>query len=77
MSEAIKDVHVLSPPDLLCPKLSDRLSGENLKAMKNLCYDFITGRQRDEVDSGIALFNILIEQSKEVLSGLSTQELCK
>ncbi len=58
-------VHRLQPYFSL--KLSDRLGNDNLKAMKNLCYDLIPGRQRDEMDSGIVLFNILIEQSKQFL----------
>lgn len=48
----------------LLGRISDGLGVDNLRALKNLCYDFIPERKREEIDSGIALFNVLIEQSE-------------
>ena len=44
--------------------MSDGLGAENLKALKNLCYDFIPKTQLDTIDVGLDVFNVLIEQSK-------------
>ena len=46
-------------------RISDGLGLENVKALKNLCYDSISERKREEIDSGILLFNTLIEGGKE------------
>ena len=48
----------------LLGRISDGLGVENVRALKNLCYDFLPERKREEIDSGIALFNVLIEQSE-------------
>jgi hypothetical protein len=45
-------------------RVSDGLGGENIQALKNLCYDMIGERRREGIDSGIAIFNALIEESK-------------
>lgn len=45
-------------------RVSDGLGGENVTALKNLCYDMIGERRREGIDSGIAIFNALIEESK-------------
>lgn len=42
-------------------RVSDGLGIENVKALKNLCYDSITERKREDIDTGILLFNALIE----------------
>lgn len=42
-------------------RISDGLGTENVRALKNLCYDSIAERKREEIDSGIDIFNILIE----------------
>ncbi len=42
-------------------KISDGLGAENVRALKNLCYDSIAERKREEIGSGIDIFNILIE----------------
>lgn len=42
-------------------RISDGLGIENVRALKNLCYDSINERKREEIESGIQLFNILIE----------------
>ena len=47
-------------------RVSDGLGGENVTALKNLCYDMITERRREGIDSGIAIFNALIEESKSI-----------
>lgn len=44
-------------------RVSDGLGNENLRALKNLCYDIIPSTQREDVDSGVTLFNLLIEKS--------------
>ena len=43
-------------------RISDGLGTENVRALKNLCYDSISERKREEIDSGIHLFNVLIEE---------------
>lgn len=45
-------------------QLSDGLGNDNLRALKNLCYDFIPRHQLDAIDSGLEVFNALIEKSK-------------
>lgn len=45
-------------------RVSDGLGEENLRALKNLCYDYVTERKRAEIDSGVQLFNVLIEGGK-------------
>jgi hypothetical protein len=43
--------------------VSDGLGAENLKALKNLCYDFIPKIQLDTIDVGLDVFNVLIEKT--------------
>ena len=45
-------------------RVSDGLGGDGVDALKNLCYDMIGERRRESVDSGISLFNALIEEGK-------------
>lgn len=45
-------------------QISDGLGVENLRAMKNLCYDIIPKAQLDATDTGLDVFNALIEKSK-------------
>lgn len=45
-------------------RVSDGLGGENVKALKNLCYDYIPEKKREDIHSGIDLFNILIEKGQ-------------
>ena len=47
------------------PQLSDGLGVENLRALKNLCYDLIPKPQLEAIDSGLGVFNVLIEQSEQ------------
>ena len=47
-------------------RVSDGLGIENVKALKNLCYDSISERKREDIDSGILLFNALIESGRYV-----------
>ena len=42
-------------------RVSDGLGAENVRALKNLCYDYIPERKREDIGSGIDIFNILIE----------------
>lgn len=51
----------------LLGKISDGLGVENVRALKNLCYDFLPERKREEINTGIELFNVLIEQSESGL----------
>ena len=48
----------------LLGKISDGLGVDNVRALKNLCYDFLPERKREEINTGIDLFNVLIEQSE-------------
>lgn len=48
-------------------QVSDRLGTENVKALKNLCYDFIPTTQHDNITSGLEVFNALIEKSEYFL----------
>lgn len=43
-------------------RINDGLGNENVRDLKNLCYDNIPERKREEIDSGIQLFNVLIEK---------------
>ena len=45
-------------------QLSDSLGLDNLRALKNLCYDFMPRHQLDAIDSGLEVFNALIEKSE-------------
>ena len=45
-------------------RVSDGLGNENVRALKNLCYDMVGERRRESIDSGITLFNALIEEGK-------------
>ena len=42
-------------------RLSDGLGGENVRALKNLCYDHVGQKKSEEISSGVELFNVLIE----------------
>lgn len=48
----------------LLVRVSDELGQENVKALKNLCFDIVGGKKMEEIDSGIDLFNILIEKGR-------------
>ena len=50
-------------------QVSDGLGSENVKALKNLCYDFIPKPQLETIDVGLDVFNALIEQSKYIQQG--------
>ena len=52
----------------LLGKISDGLGVENVRALKNLCYDVLPERKREEINTGIELFNVLIEQSESARS---------
>ena len=41
------------------------LDMHNLRALKNLCYDLIPKPQLEAIDSGLGVFNVLIEQSEQ------------
>jgi len=45
-------------------RVSDGLSVDNMEALKNLCYDYVALRKREDIRSGIELFNALIEGGK-------------
>lgn len=46
-------------------RINDGLGNENVRDLKNLCYDHIPERKREDIDSGILLFNVLIERGYE------------
>ncbi len=48
-------------------RISDGLGTENVMALKNLCYDSISERKREEIDTGIQLFNVMIEGGKLII----------
>ncbi len=43
-------------------RVSDGLGLEDLKSLKHLCYDVVSEKRREEIDSGVQLFNVLIER---------------
>ena len=43
-------------------RVSDGLGQENLKALSNLCTDIIGVKKAEAIDSGVTLFNALIEE---------------
>jgi predicted secreted protein len=45
-------------------RVSDGLGQEDLRGLKNLCYDYVSERRREEMDTGIVLFNVLIERGR-------------
>lgn len=45
-------------------QISDSLGAENLRALKNLCYDCISKPQYEAVETGLDIFNALIEKSE-------------
>ena len=45
-------------------QVSDGLSSENVEALKHLCYDCVSERKKEDIETGIQLFNALIEKSK-------------
>ena len=47
-----------------CLQISDGLGAENLRALKNLCYDDITKPQFESMETGLDIFNALIEKSE-------------
>ena len=47
-------------------RVSDGLGHDNIQALKNLCYDMIGERRREGLDSGVSLFNALIEEGKRL-----------
>ena len=54
-------VHCTSLPP---PQLSDGLGADNVRALKNLCYDVIPKPKLETIDSGLDVFNALIENSE-------------
>ena len=48
----------------LLGSLSDGLGSQNLRELKNLCYDNIGEQKREQVSDGLALFNVLLEQGQ-------------
>ena len=44
--------------------MSDGLGADNVRALKNLCYDFIPKPQLEAIDIGLEIFNALIEKGK-------------
>ena len=46
----------------LLGRVSDGLGLDNVQALKNLCYDMLGERRRESIDSGVTLFNALIEE---------------
>lgn len=49
-------------------RVSDGLGLEDVSGLKNLCYDYVTERKREEIDTGIQLFNVLIERGSYLSS---------
>lgn len=47
----------------LLAAISDGLGREDTRGLKNLCYDYIPARKREEIDSGIDIFQVLREKS--------------
>ena len=45
-------------------RVSDGLGQENLKALSNLCTDIIGVKKVEAIDSGVTLFNALIEEGE-------------
>lgn len=58
----------------LLGSLSDGLGSQNLRELKNLCYDNIGEQKREQVSDGLALFNVLLEQ--ELITREKPQYLC-
>ncbi len=54
-------VHRTSLPP---PQLSDGLGADNVRALKNLCADVIPKPKLETIDSGLDVFNALIEKSE-------------
>ena len=54
----------LTVPPPLSVQVSDGLGGENLRALKNLCYDLIPKPQLEAIENGLEVFNALIEKSE-------------
>ena len=48
-------------------RISDGLGQEDVRGLKNLCYDQVSERKREEIDTGISLFNVLIERGSSTL----------
>lgn len=51
----------------LLASVSDGLGREDVRGIKNLCYDNIQARRREEIESGVDIFQILREQSEQPL----------
>lgn len=47
----------------LLGEVSDGLGRQDVVNLKNLCYEDITERKRADIQSGVEVFNILIEKS--------------
>lgn len=62
MSELVEDPRVKLEFRKVLGRISDGLALEDVKGLKNLCYDHVTERKREEIDTGIQLFNVLIER---------------
>lgn len=45
-------------------QVSDGLTTENVNALKHLCYDYVPEKKKEGIETGIQLFNTLIERSK-------------
>ena len=48
----------------LLSRISDGLGSENVNALKNLCYHHIYERDREDIEIGIDLFNVLVRKGK-------------
>lgn len=56
--------------------VSEGLSSDNLSSLKHLCYDYISERAREEIETGRQLFDVLIEKgTSEVFIVSSVMEV--
>ena len=46
--------------------ISDGLGGENVRSLKNLCYEYLSAQQREQITNGFDIFNVLREQRKNI-----------
>ncbi len=44
--------------------VSEGLSTDNLSSLKHLCYDYISERAREEIETGRQLFDNLLEKGR-------------
>ncbi len=49
----------------LLASVSDGLGREDVRGIKNLCYDNIPARKREEIDNGLDIFQVLREKSEK------------